>query len=619
MSLSRRIMVVIILALISALMVAYITSELILRGGFEQLEKDETIINVERARNALNDDIHALLFVALDWSKWDDTFHFVGGDDPSYIEANLLDETFASLNLNLMVFLDTSNRIVYEKGFDLENRRALPAIDSFTPYLDSGSPLLKHPDATSEIAGVVMLPQGPMLVVSLPILHSNNTGPIGGTMIWGQFLEQSAIENMSQVTSLDLSIVGYDTADLPIDFQAAKADLSAQNAVFTRPLDEETIAGYTLIDDVAGQPSLILKMQTPRHIYAQGQASIFYFLVAQVIIGVGFTFVIAWVLQRRVLSPLSRLSQRVMQIQKMDDLSLPVKIDGSDELATLSADIACMLKALSQSRARLQQAHDQQEKQVEARTRDLSEANALLAQARDQALEGLRLKTQIVANISHDSRTPLTTIGLYTDLLLTDRYGVITPEQRKIIDNIKVNSRQLLSLINNLLAEAQMSSGKMKLLNVDFKPQQFLDEVKSLMSPLAEQKSLCLITQIAPDFPTSLHGDPDRLKQILTNLIDNAVKFTRQGEVRTRFFKPDPQHWAVEVSDTGGGISPELHQRIFEPFWQVDGSPTRAAGRGVGLGLSIVKNLAANMNAEVAVLSDVGVGSTFRIIFPVEE
>jgi len=633
MSLSRRVVAATVLTILGALLMVYMTSRLILERSYVQLEDQEAITNVERVRNAFDDDIQALLFLALDWSKWDETYHFVAGDAPSYIADNLLDQAFVSLKLNMMAFLNASNEMVFEKGFDLETGQAVPVWDSLSPYFASGSPLLQHPSITSEIAGVIMLPEGPMLIVSLPVLHSDHTGPIGGIMIWGQFLDQSAVEKLSHITSLDVSIRRFDSPDLPPDFQTAQAALIAPDEVFTLPLDQDTVAGYARVDDLQGRPSLILKMEMPRRIYAQGLASLFYFLAVQAVIGPIFAFVMVWLVQRTVLSRLSRLSARVRQIQKTDDLSLHVTLEGNDELAMLSRDIADMLNALAHSRERLQRAHDQLEERVEERTQDISKVNSSLreqiaerlaaemklAEARDQALESLRLKTQIVANISHDSRTPLTNIELYTDLLLLERYGGLTPRQHEVIDSIKLNSRQLLALINNMLTEAQMTSGKLNLANDAFDPRQLLDQVKLAMIPLAEQKSLSLITQVAPDFPAHLRGDADRLKQILTNLIDNAIKFTKQGEVTARLYQPDSFHWVMEVTDTGVGISPELHQRIFEPFWQVDGSPTRTVGRGVGLGLSIVKNLAANMNAEIAVKSEIGQGSTFSVCFRLQE
>jgi signal transduction histidine kinase len=135
------------------------------------------------------------------------------------------------------------------------------------------------------------------------------------------------------------------------------------------------------------------------------------------------------------------------------------------------------------------------------------------------------------------------------------------------------------------------------------------------MNVLAQAKGLNLSASIAPEVPPTLHGDPDRLQQVLVNLVSNAIKFTQAGAVQIRFYCPDPSHWAMEVSDTGPGIPPEAQSYIFEPFRQVDGSMTRVH-TGAGLGLSIVKHLVTLMEGQVTLDSEVGRGSIFTVCLP---
>jgi signal transduction histidine kinase len=146
-----------------------------------------------------------------------------------------------------------------------------------------------------------------------------------------------------------------------------------------------------------------------------------------------------------------------------------------------------------------------------------------------------------------------------------------------------------------------------------------MNEVVLLMKPLADRKGLQLEGEVAEDVPFTLYGDYDRLKQILQNLVNNAIKFTSTGRIKGRVYCPREGHWAMEVSDTGIGIAEEVKDRIFDPFWQVDGSITRDADRGVGLGLSIVKQLTLLMGGQVKLVSIVGEGSTFTILLPIKE
>jgi signal transduction histidine kinase len=248
----------------------------------------------------------------------------------------------------------------------------------------------------------------------------------------------------------------------------------------------------------------------------------------------------------------------------------------------------------------------------------LLRASQNLEQARDQALEALNLKARILANVSHDSRTPLTVITLRVEMLQRGLYGILTEQQNEMLDTILVSARQLLFFINNLLDQAQLEASKVTLDRVEFTPADFLTEIDISMLPLATRKGLKLTTEVDANLPQKLLGDPHRLNQIVSNLVVNAIKFTDQGMVKVRLCRPDDNHWALQVSDTGPGIAPEAQSRIFEAFWQVDGSVTREVASGVGLGLSIVKQLTALMDGQVAVQSESGSGSTFTVTLPIE-
>jgi signal transduction histidine kinase len=292
-----------------------------------------------------------------------------------------------------------------------------------------------------------------------------------------------------------------------------------------------------------------------------------------------------------------------------------------------------MLAALAQSRLTLEQANNELERRVEQRTVELSETNVRLreeiaerqqaqedlAQARDQAVEALRLKTQILANVSHDARTPLSTIMLRAELLQMQHFGPITDKQHQSLDLILVNAKQLLEFVNHLLTEAQLSSDKIQVAHIAFSPGALLEEVSSSILPLADNKGLQLKTEVKAGMPERLLGDPTRVKQILMNLLDNAIKFTDQGIISISVYCVNPTQWALQVADRGVGISEAAQGRIFEAFWQVDGSISRKANRGVGLGLSIVKQLTSLLQGELTVKSEMGQGSTFTVLLPLHE
>jgi PAS domain S-box-containing protein len=226
-----------------------------------------------------------------------------------------------------------------------------------------------------------------------------------------------------------------------------------------------------------------------------------------------------------------------------------------------------------------------------------------------------RMKSAFVSRVSHELRTPLNAIIGYADMIQEAVYGPITDRQRSALDRIIVNGKRQLSIVNDLLDQAQIEAGILKIKVAPFAPNDLVKNVWDVTEVLADGKGLELTSHIADNIPPALPSDQQRLQQILINLIGNAIKFTNEGRIHLRIFRPDATHWAMEVSDTGCGIPLEAQSYIFDPFRQVDSSTTREH-TGSGLGLSIVKQLTALMGGDITLTSQVGKGSTFTVILP---
>jgi signal transduction histidine kinase len=633
MTLRTKILLIIGITFASLISLLYGSSNIILMRGYSQLEVQDTQRHVERVLNALQVQVDNLNTVALGYAVWDDSYQFISDANQSYIELNMSDLTFTDNQLNLVAFLNNDLQIVYEKAFDLNTGQEISVPSSFNHHLLSDSPLVTHSDIRSSSSGIVMLPEGYLLVSSHPVIKSDSTGPINGVMIWGRFLDKAQIQSLAEATGLALTAYRIDEERLPSDFQSAKMALNDGEGKFVQPLADGNIAGYTIINDINGNPAVLLRTDLPREIYAQGQASVSYFLMALLVSSGVFVVVTLLLLEKVILARLGKLSAAVTHVRTSGDLQTPILIKGDDELANLADGMRNMLAALAQSRLTLEQANNELERRVEQRTVELSETNVRLreeiverkqaqehlAQARDQAVEALRLKTQILANVSHDARTPLSTIMLRAELLQMQHLGPLTDKQHQSLDLILVNAKQLLDFVNNLLTEAQLNSDKIQIAHITFSPEALLEEISNSMLPLADKKSLQLKTEVKAGMPERLLSDPNRVKQILMNLLDNAIKFTDQGIISISVYCSNPTQWVLQVTDTGVGISVEAQERIFEAFWQVDGSVSRKANRGVGLGLSIVKQLTTLLQGELTVQSEIGQGSTFTVFLPLHK
>ncbi len=251
---------------------------------------------------------------------------------------------------------------------------------------------------------------------------------------------------------------------------------------------------------------------------------------------------------------------------------------------------------------------------------DITERRGLeaeLAEARDEALESSRLKSDFLATMSHEIRTPMNGVIGLTGLLLD---SPLTDTQRQYAEGVRTSGESLLGIINDILDFSKIEAGKLELETVDFDLAEALDDVAFLVADAARTKGLELVAYCHPGMPTLLRGDVGRLRQVLLNLVANAVKFTAEGEVVLRaslVHADDAEHILVrlEVLDTGIGIAPDSSDRLFDPFSQADSSTTRRYG-GTGLGLAICRRLTEAMGGTIGVDSEVGKGSLFWLELP---
>ncbi|POA72859.1 response regulator [Pseudomonas sp. GW531-T4] len=315
---------------------------------------------------------------------------------------------------------------------------------------------------------------------------------------------------------------------------------------------------------------------------------------------------------RTINNPLSQIKQAVTQL-KDGNLETRLPLLGSQELDELASGINRMAGTLQNAQEELQHSIDQATEDVRQNLETIEIQNIELDLARKEALEASRIKSEFLANMSHEIRTPLNGILGFTHLL---QKSELTPRQLDYLGTIEKSADSLLGIINEILDFSKIEAGKLVLDSIPFNLRDLLQDTLTILAPAAHAKQLELVSLVYRDTPLSLVGDPLRLKQILTNLVSNAIKFTREGTIVARAMLEEEHEDSVQlrisIQDTGIGLSNQDVRALFQAFSQADNSLSRQPG-GTGLGLVISKRLIEQMGGEIGVDSTPGEGSEFWI------
>jgi signal transduction histidine kinase len=317
-------------------------------------------------------------------------------------------------------------------------------------------------------------------------------------------------------------------------------------------------------------------------------------------------FFIHWVLKRLVIRPLSHLKHVSDEISR-GDTKIRFSVDTNDEFYELSESFNRMLRHLTETQEQLQSVN----KELDRRVDELARVNL-------QLFEGNRLKGDFMANMSHELRTPLNSILGFSEVL--QGFESLTDKQRRYASNIQSSGRLLLDMINDILDLAKVEAGKMEVRPTEFCILSILHAQCEILQKMAEDKNIDLQID-SSQTEMRIEQDQGKVQQILTNLLSNAIKFTPEGGLVTVTCDwLNDNEFLLSVADTGVGVAPSDHEIIFEKFRQakgvtgVDGLTREYSG--TGLGLSIVRELCRLLGGDITLTSQLGCGSTFRVVLP---
>lgn len=594
----------------------------ILTHSFNRMEVQDLADDMSQVREAVWSEQDFLLVKGMDWSAWDDTYRYVVDHNFAYKKSNLNAASLANLKINYFAILDTKlkPRDLFE--IDIANAKFLPISKSFKDFIQSKNSFFMRQAPGSSRTGLIQIPEGTVLVASMPIITSEQEGPVRGTLVFGRRIDGPVVARMQKLTHRKIRVEAI-SEEYGRQILAKFPKLLGEESFASENVGDNESHAHTVLKDIDGRPTTLVSISRTRPIHHEGKQTIFFVIVSVLLAALAFCVGSVLFFQRRVLTRLYSLGKTVRRVGAEGDLSIRCTDSSKDELGELAHSMNDMFDLLEQSQTEIKSASSQLQianSQLIERVAEAQRLNRKLEATQQQLLQSQKLESigRLAGGVAHDFNNLLGAI--LGNIELVEPYVSSDEKVRRYVAVIHQSAQRASELTRQLLGFARRTKGEKTEIDLNAT----IEETVKLLAR-SIPKNILLRMELAKPLK-KIEGDSTQIFQVLMNLAINARDAMPKGgtllfqtenvTVDETILRSMPSlttgpYIRLRVSDTGTGIPKDIQSKIFDPFFS-----TKETGKGTGLGLSMVYGILKEHQGAIGLYSEPNVGTVFSLYFP---
>lgn len=567
MKISIKTVIALLATTICLILILNFVSNSVIQANFSKIETEQVTQTIGGIQVAVTNMVSAIDSELVTWSQLNSTYEFIQNQNADYQQTYLTVSSLSNLGVNFVFFLDPNGNFVTGMGLNLTTMQPMRIPQDIITQVSDNSLIWNLKNVGSDTRGFILSAEGPLMLASRPILMTNGAGPAMGVLIFATYYNSNEIKKLSYVMNFPTSLETIGSFEKENSIQN-----STLSASYIIPANQQYITGYDVIDDINGQPILVVGATMPRTVYDQGLATISYVDQVLLVAGIVFSAIIVFLLEFSVLRRLGKLTNIVSKMGKPENPSQELPVSGNDEITWLTLSFNGLLQEIQSQSLKLQKS------------------------------ERMSAIGELARQIGHDLRNPLTSTKCAAYYLKQKGSKCTNEDREKMLNIIERDIERSDKIINDLIEY----SSDIYLETEKCSPQSLL---RGALSKFQVPENIKVLNH-ALDEPM-MFADVSKIERVFTIIIKNAVEAMPNGG--TLEIKSTQEDSKVQVAfiDMGEGISEELLPKIFSPLLT-----TKA--QGMGFSLAICKRIVDSHEGKIEVKSVLGKGTTFKVTLPIK-